>query len=157
MRIGSRAAVDVGTKRIGLAVCDSEAILATPLATVDRGDILDTAISRVVALIPESVIEIYVGLPVNLQGNSTQSTLDAVLFAQALQTAVTCSVRLIDERMTTALANSQLRQIGKSQKDARSSIDQMAAVAILEYALRLEKKQGIEPGVSLSDWRLANE
>ena len=157
MRIGSRAAVDVGTKRIGLACCDREVILATPLATVDRGDILETVISDVVALIPESVIEIYVGLPVNLQGNSTQSTLDAVLFAQVLQTAVTCPVRLIDERMTTALANSQLRQIGKSQKDARSSIDQMAAVAILEYALELEKKQGIEPGISLSDWKLANE
>ena len=157
MRIGSRAAVDVGTKRIGLACCDREVILATPLATVDRGDILETVISDVVALIPESVIEIYVGLPVNLQGNSSQSTLDAVLFAQVLQTAVTCPVRLIDERMTTALANSQLRQIGKSQKDARSSIDQMAAVAILEYALELEKKQGIEPGISLSDWKLANE
>lgn len=157
MRIGARAAFDVGTKRIGLACCDREAILATPLATVDRGDILETVISAVVALIPESVIEIYVGLPVNLQGNSTQSTLDAVLFAQVLQTAVTCPVRLIDERMTTALANSQLRQIGKSQKDARSSIDQMAAVAILEYALELEKKQGIEPGISLSDWKLANE
>jgi hypothetical protein len=47
--------------------------------------------------------------------------------------------------------------IGKSQKDARSTIDQMAAVAILEYALSIEKQSGSRPGSGLAEWRREND
>jgi putative Holliday junction resolvase len=103
------------------------------------------------------LLEIYVGIPINLQGESTQSTDDAVDFAQALQDVSQAEVRLIDERLTTSMANNQLKQIGKSQKDARSTIDQMAAVAILEFALSVEKNKGLAPGLSLEEWRESNE
>jgi putative Holliday junction resolvase len=55
--------------------------------------------------------------------------------------------------MTTAIANAQLLAIGKSQKSARSTIDQMAAVAILEYALTVERNSSQVPGLTVSDWR----
>jgi putative Holliday junction resolvase len=55
------------------------------------------------------------------------------------------------------MANNQLKQIGKSQKDARSTIDQMAAVAILEFALSVEKNTGLAPGLGIQEWRERNE
>ena len=159
LRTGRRLAVDVGRARIGLAVSDIHAILASPLATVSRTESLNESVMSVFKTASEvgELLEIYVGIPINLQGESTQSTDDAVDFAQALQDVSQAEVRLIDERLTTSMANNQLKQIGKSQKDARSTIDQMAAVAILEFALSVEKNKGLAPGLSLEEWRESNE
>lgn len=159
LRPGRRLAVDVGKARIGLAVTDIHAILASPLVTVPRDENLTYSVQAVLTAASEAgeVFEIYVGVPVNLKGESTQSTEDAIEFALELQANTDIDVRLIDERLTTSVANSQLRQIGKSQKDARSTIDQMAAVAILEFALSVEKNKGIAPGLSLEQWKESNE
>ena len=159
LRPGRRLAIDVGRARIGLAVSDIHAILASPLATVHRVESLSESVDAVLTTAAEAgeIFEIYVGVPLNLQGDSTQSTEDAVEFANVLQDKTEVDVRLIDERLTTSMANNQLKQIGKSQKDARSTIDQMAAVAILEFALSVEKNKGIAPGLSLEEWKDNNE
>ena len=156
MRIGRRAAIDVGTKRIGLAACDRDGILASPITTILRKED-DSWLTELVEALPEDLLEIYVGLPTNLKSESTKSTVDSVVVATEIDNRAICPVLLIDERMTTALAHSQLRQIGRSQKQARSSIDQMAAVAILEYALEIEKKQDIRPGISIAEWKESHE
>jgi putative Holliday junction resolvase len=159
LRPGRRLAVDVGKARIGLATTDVHAILASPLATVSRSADIQISIAEILSFVASegSVIEIYVGLPTNLKGQLTQSTEDAVTFAEILTAASEIPVLLIDERFSTSVANAQLREIGKSQKSARSTIDQMAAVAILEYALNIESNSGKAPGLSASDWRASNE
>ncbi len=159
LRPGRRLAVDVGQARVGLAVTDIHAILASPLATVARLESTTDSVDSVIGAVAEvgEVLEIYVGVPINLQGKSTFSTDDALTFAEELQEASGLEVRLIDERLTTSMANNQLKQIGKSQKDARSTIDQMAAVAILEFALSVEKNTGLAPGLSIQEWRERNE
>ena len=159
LRPGRRLAVDVGQARVGLAVTDIHAILASPLATVARLESTTDSVDAVLLALAEvgEIFEIYVGVPINLQGKSTLSTDDALSFAEALQEASGLEVRLIDERLTTSMANNQLKQIGKSQKDARSTIDQMAAVAILEFALSVEKNTGLAPGLSIQEWRERNE
>ena len=159
LRPGKRLAVDVGQARVGLAVTDIHAILASPLATVARLESTSDSVDSVIRALAEvgEILEIYVGVPINLQGKSTLSTDDALTFAEALQEASGLEVRLIDERLTTSMANNQLKQIGKSQKDARATIDQMAAVAILEFALSVEKNKGIAPGLSIGEWRERNE
>ncbi len=159
LRPGRRLAVDVGQARVGLAVTDIHAILASPLATVSRLESTTDSVDSVIRAISEvgEILEIYVGVPINLQGKSTLSTDDALCFAEELQEASGLEVRLIDERLTTSMANNQLKQIGKSQKDARSTIDQMAAVAILEFALSVEKNTGLAPGLSIQEWRERNE
>ena len=159
LRPGRRLAVDVGQARVGLAVTDIHAILAIPLATVARLKSTTDSVDAVLLALAEvgEVLEIYVGVPINLQGKSTLSTDDALSFAEELQEASGLEVRLIDERLTTSMANNQLKQIGKSQKDARSTIDQMAAVAILEFALSVEKNTGLAPGLSIQEWRERNE
>ena len=159
LRPGRRLAVDVGQARVGLALTDLHAILASPLATVPRLQSTTDSVDAVLLALAEvgEVLEIYVGVPINLQGKSTLSTDDALTFAEELQEASGLEVRLIDERLTTSMANNQLKQIGKSQKDARSTIDQMAAVAILEFALSVEKNTGLAPGLSIQEWRERNE
>jgi putative Holliday junction resolvase len=148
-------AVDVGKARIGLAISDIHAILASPLATVARDSNAQKSVDEILALATADgdLLEIYVGVPVNLQGSVTSSTLDAVDFATLISESSTTPVLLIDERLTTSLANSQLLAIGKTQKSARSTIDQMAAVAILEYALTLEKNSLKKPGLAVSEWK----
>jgi putative Holliday junction resolvase len=148
-------AVDVGKARIGVAITDIHAILASPLGTVARATDLKTSIDDLMKLAHEQgeILEIYVGIPLNLSGLITESTEDSLTFAETLAESCEVSVRLIDERLTTSIANAQLLQIGKSQKSARSTIDQMAAVAILEYALTVEKNSTQAPGLSIAEWR----
>ncbi len=159
LRPGRRLAVDVGKARIGLAITDFHAILASPLATVARTEELRACIDEVLslALVEGDVLEIYVGMPINLQGTVTESTRDALAFAGELSTATEVHVLLVDERLTTSIANSQLVDIGKSQKSARSTIDQMAAVAILEYALSVERNSNQRPGLTIAEWRAKHD
>ena len=159
LRSGRRLAVDVGKARIGVAISDVHAILASPLATVARTSDTQICIAEILALAANEgeLLEIYIGVPINLKGQATESTEDALLFAEAISTSASAEVLLIDERLTTSMANSQLLQVGKSQKSARSTIDQMAAVAILEYALSVERNSGQKPGLTVTEWRAKNE
>ncbi|MFN4846309.1 MAG: Holliday junction resolvase RuvX [Rhodoluna sp.] len=154
MRRGIRFAIDYGDVRIGLARSDEEAIIALPVETVPNGESLFTDIA---ALIPVDCLEIYVGLPINLLGKPTPATLKAVAFANALAEHVSSPVRVLDERLTTAIASSQLREVGLNSKQSKSFIDQQAAVEILEYALNVERNTGQIPGLTLAEWSAAND
>lgn len=143
MRPGRVLALDVGKARIGLALCDPDRILASPLAAVTRSESSAQVISQ---LIDEySVIEIVVGLPVNLKGEATASTEDASRFAAELKSLQDIPIHLIDERFTTATAAQKLRAAGKDSRSARAIIDSVAACEILEtYINEWRKKQGSE-------------
>lgn len=152
MRSGRRAAVDVGKARVGVAASDFHGILASGFATVARSDDLAQTINHVVATLSEiDPIEIYVGLPLNLRGQYTESTQDAVEFARRLAQEVAAPVRFIDERMTTNTAANALKLSGRDSKSGRAVIDQIAATVILEQALSMEKSTGSVPGVSIED------
>lgn len=149
MRKGVRFSIDYGDSRIGLAASDPDGILASPLKTILNNQ---SAFDEILAELPNDCLEIYVGLPLNMVGDETIATSKAIDFASELSTRVAIPIRFIDERLTTALANTQLRQIGKSQKQARGIVDQMAAVAILEYALNMERANELPPGEDVSKW-----
>lgn len=147
-RRGVRLGVDVGRARVGVARCDPDGLLATPVETVPRND---AAIARVVALAEEhSAVEILVGLPLNLRGEDTASTADARAFAAGLATASALPVRLVDERLSTVSAHAVLRDSGRSQRSSRSIVDQVAAVVLLQQALDVEKSTGRPPGTPVS-------
>lgn len=140
MVTGVRIALDVGTVRIGVAKCDSHALLATPLATILAGE---NAITQVCDLITEfDAICVYVGKPISLSGKDTASTESAIRFAQKLSKELvntSVSVRLIDERLSTVSAQRGMHEAGKTVKQSRDAIDQAAAVVILEHALASER------------------
>lgn len=153
---GVRLGVDVGRARVGLAATDPAGILASPVATLarDANDLHD--IHQVVhEVIERNAVRVYVGDPINLKGNKTASTDDAHRYAQELSrilvsTGRTTEVRLIDERLSTVSASQKLHQAGVSTRDQRSMIDQLAAVAILEHAMMLERNTGVDTGTLVS-------
>ena len=151
MRSGVRVGIDVGTVRIGIARSDRDGLMATPVETVDRTS--ENAVEQIVHIVYElEAMEIVVGLPLSLSGNSTASTEDALFVAREITGAVDVPVRLVDERLTTVSAHSALRASGKKQKQTRSVIDQVAAVMILQHALDSERSSGNLPGKDISEF-----
>lgn len=147
-RRGVRLGVDVGRARIGVARCDPDGLLATPVETVPRGD---ASLQRLGELIAEyEPVEVLVGLPLSLSGADTASTTDAREFAAALAAASGVPVRLVDERLSTVSAHAALRDSGRSQRSSRSIVDQVAAVVLLQQALDVEKNSGRPPGTPVS-------
>ncbi|TXK17533.1 Holliday junction resolvase RuvX [Homoserinibacter sp. GY 40078] len=144
MRRGVRVGVDVGRARVGAARCDPDALIATPIATLARGD---ETIQALLAHAEElDAIEFVVGLPLSLNGGDTPSTTDARKFAQELADASARPVRLVDERLSTVTAHRQLQAGGRRAKTSRSVVDQVAAVIILQNALDSERTSGRPPG-----------
>lgn len=143
-RRGVRLGIDVGRARVGVARSDPDGMLAVPVETVPRDE---RSISRIAELAAEyEPLEIVVGLPVNMQGADTPSTVDAREFAAALQARSGVPVRLVDERLSTVSAHAALRSSGRSQKNSRSIVDQVAAVVLLQQAIDTEKSTGNPAG-----------
>jgi len=138
-RLGRRLAFDYGDVRIGVAVCDPDGILATPLEFLASKD--PSLKSSILALCEEyEPTKIYVGLPLNLSGEESESTKKALAFSDLLTRLVSCPVKLIDERLTTSSASASLSQAGLSAKDARKKIDSQSAVIILESGLAQDRE-----------------
>ena len=142
MRVGVRLGIDVGKVRVGIAKSDPHGMLATPVETIPRDPEHHADIRRIGEIISEyEVLECVIGLPLNLRGEHTPSTDDAVSFAHRVA-GLGIPVRLIDERLSTVAAWGQLHQAGKSHKSGRNLVDQAAAVVILQQALDSERSRG---------------
>lgn len=149
LRPGPRLGVDVGDVRIGVAVSDPAALLATPVETVAAAG---APVERLVALSREhAVIEVVVGLPLSLSGAEGPAAARVRSFAAELAAALApTGVRLVDERLSTVSAERSLRADGrrgaKHGARRRRVVDQAAAVIILQTALDTERNQGMAPG-----------
>jgi putative Holliday junction resolvase len=137
---GRRIAFDYGDVRIGVAVSDPDSILCSPLTTLQAADKrLDANITQL--LQEYEPVQIFVGRPALLSGNDGVASEKALAFAERIRNLSHVSVEMIDERMSTVSAARNLRDSGKSAKESKSSIDMAAAVAILEFALEIEKRK----------------
>jgi putative Holliday junction resolvase len=140
MQRGRRIAFDYGDVRIGVAICDPDAILCSPLTTLSATD--KRLADVITALILEhDPIAIYIGKPSNMDGSAGVSAQKAGAFSKLVSTLCTVPVVQIDERLSTVSAAKSLRSSGVNAKTAKSRIDEMAAVAILEFALSIEKNK----------------
>ena len=140
MQRGRRIAFDYGDVRIGVAISDPDSILCSPLTTLQTTDKkLDSQIS--VIFQEHEPVQIFVGRPALLSGNDGIASEKAIAFAEHLKQFTTVPIELIDERMSTVSAARNLRDSGKNAKESKSSIDMAAAVAILEFALEIEKRK----------------
>lgn len=131
---GRRLGVDVGTVRVGVAVSDPDAILATPVETITRDKAKAKHLRRLVTLVAEyQIVEVVVGLPRTLADRAGSSAQDAIGVADELAGRIApVPVRLADERLTTVTAQRSLREAGVRSRGQRAVIDQAAAVAILQ-------------------------
>ncbi|GAA1907800.1 Holliday junction resolvase RuvX [Streptantibioticus ferralitis] len=147
MRRGRRIAVDVGDARIGVASCDPDGLIATPVETVPGRD-APAARRRIVAIVEEyEPIEVVIGLPRSLSGGEGPAAAKARAFADDVAKLIApVPVRLVDERMSTVTATHGLRASGVKARKGRSVVDQAAAVVILQSALETERVSGRPPG-----------
>jgi len=145
VRTGVRLAIDLGSARVGVARCDPDGLLATPLVTVARGR---GNLDRLAALASEQgAMEVIVGLPTGLSGRQGTAAAGARAFAESLAARLApLPVRLFDERFTTVLAHDALRQGGRGSRERRKRVDKAAAALILQGALDTERATGRPPG-----------
>lgn len=134
-------AVDWGERRVGLALSDPAGIIATGLATLEVKS-PEQAVARVAEVAQEHEVErIVVGLPLLMSGELGEAAESAQRFARSLATRCKLPVDTYDERLTSALSERRLREVGVRTGHARSRVDQGAAVALLEsYLLRLRSR-----------------
>ena len=127
-------ALDVGDRRIGLAISDPTGMLASPLGVVERGpsdvdDILRVALDN-------GVTEIVVGLPLTLAGESRAQAGKVRSFVQELRSKTDLPVTMVDERLSTVQAQRMLRESGSGRRGRdRGRLDSAAAAVILQAYL----------------------
>lgn len=128
-------ALDVGEKRIGLAVSDPLGITAQGLGVLTRQN-RESDLARLLEVAREyRVQEIVVGLPRHLDGRESKQAPAILELAQALGEAVGATVTPWDERLTTVQAERVLIQADLSRRRRRQVVDRVAAVLILQSYL----------------------
>ena len=139
--------IDYGTVRLGVALSDELQMLAHPAETISMNK-LPEALARIAAIVGEKNVErIIVGLPRHLDGRMSESATKAQEFAEKLRGAVACEVETWDERLSTVAAQRSLREAGKSTRQSRGYVDQVAAQIFLQsYLDRLQHQRNeIQP------------
>jgi putative holliday junction resolvase len=130
--------LDVGERRIGIAVSDATGTLARPVGVIARGGSVAQAVRLVVAEIArleadgDGVHAIVVGLPRRLDGRDNDMTPRVQAFAQALHAASGLPVALQDERLSSREAESRLAMREKDWRARKKKLDAAAAAVILQ-------------------------
>ncbi|ALE06095.1 Holliday junction resolvase [Arthrobacter sp. ERGS1:01] len=149
---GVKLGIDVGMVRVGLASCDPDGILATPVKTLSRDAKKNSDVRIVVREVAErNAVEVFVGLPRTLKGAEKGSAEMARSYAAVLVEALhkaglEVPVRLIDERLTTVSAHQALHAAGLDSREHRKIVDQVAAVGILQQAIDMQKARNATVG-----------
>jgi putative Holliday junction resolvase len=124
--------LDIGEKRIGIAVSDALGCTAQGLTVLHRSG-ADDDIGAIQELIEASqVTEVVVGLPKNMDGSLGEGAQKVMSFVSKLEELLSIPVVLWDERLTTAEATRVLLQADVSRKKRRAVVDKIAAVLILQ-------------------------
>jgi putative Holliday junction resolvase len=124
--------VDFGTVRVGLAITDSDRIIASPLEIRERqGQERDAAYFRHV-IEREEIGGLVVGLPIHTSGNEGVKSREARVFGKWLQEITGLAVVFADERFSTAFAESALWQAGLTHKKRKARRDAVAAQVMLQ-------------------------
>ena len=147
---GRIAAIDYGTVRIGVAVCDPDRILASPLEVYAvRGPRHDGDYFRQMAKL-ERLTGFVVGLPIHCDGGESQKSRECRQFAKWLNEITGLPVRLFDERFSTATAKQRLGG-GLSRQKKKRKLDAVAALVLLESFLEACRYHGTTVGQSFEE------
>ena len=125
--------IDLGEKRIGVAISDSGGSLATPYEVVTRTGSRDQDHRRIKAIVEEVEAEILVvGLPLSLDGTEGKAAQGARKEAEAIGQTVSIPIELHDERFTTVEAERILKEQGLDATQRRKVVDKVAAAILLQ-------------------------
>jgi len=127
--------LDLGSKRIGVAISDALGITAQGLLTIEVGKNVSTVKELEGIIEKKAVKEIVVGLPLNMDGSYGPQAKDAVRFADELKNRFNMPVTLWDERMSTMEVERVMISGGASRKKRKNRIDKLAAQVVLQSYL----------------------
>ncbi len=128
--------LDLGSKRIGVALCDPGERVATPLTVVERSKSRSHDHANIARLVEEYEVEaVVVGLPLNMSGKVTAAAQSAKEETEQLRAALGIPVHLYDERLTTVTANRSLMEMEMKADARRRVVDKVAAAVMLQAYL----------------------
>ena len=140
VRDGRILAVDYGSRRIGLAICDPTRTVVTGLPLIETKDPMQE-VGRIAEIAEgREVAEIVVGLPLNMNDTVGPRARLTLAFVEQLRLHVRCPVETFDERLTSFEAEERLRGSGLGRKAKRRHVNTVAAQIILETYLAAKKK-----------------
>ena len=128
---GRIAAIDPGTKRVGVALCDELRVVARPLPAIQRTSWKKLLCELQDILAEYDAVALVVGLPYNFDGTESDMTVEARDIARKLSLSLTIPVYLQDERATTYEARGRLWKAGLTGNEMRALVDGEAATIIL--------------------------
>jgi putative holliday junction resolvase len=132
--VGRMLALDVGERRVGVALCDETQTLARPLLTLKRAS-KNEDFARLAAVCREHAVEsIIVGLPRTLRGEEGPQARRVRRYAAELQAALNLPINFWDERFSSVDAQERLASASRKPR-ARGEIDAAAAAIILQEYL----------------------
>jgi len=128
--------LDVGRRRVGLAISDASGTLARPLKTlqVTDADLIEVVSSEVLRLAGEDdgVAMVVVGLPRRLDGSPNEQTVAVEAFVEALRVRLSIPVACEDERLSSREAESRLAVRERDWRKRKANLDAAAAAVILQ-------------------------
>ena len=127
--------LDLGSKRIGVSICDEKQLIATPLKTINRNTLTEL-ISELKAIIDENNIKgIIIGNPLNMDGSSGRSVQSVKDTSQKIEENINIPICLWDERLSTVGAFNLSSQLDINVSKREKKIDENAAAFILQGAI----------------------
>lgn len=132
--------LDLGERRIGVALCDSGGRLATPYEVVQRSGTRARDHQQIAKLLAEAdAVRVIVGLPRSLDGGLGPAAQNVLAEVEELRDALGVPVLTCDERLSTVTAERNLRQQGLDAQQRRKVVDKVAAAVILQAWLDAER------------------
>jgi len=140
--LGRWMAIDLGDRRIGLALADPTGTIASPVGFITRRSghrvPLTALINKAVELEAKGFV---VGLPLDGRGEEGPRALEARRLAEELMKRTGMDARLVDERFTTTAAMRAIKLLGGSTRGRKGDLDSVAATVLLQFALQIEERQ----------------
>ena len=125
--------VDLGSRRVGLALSDPSGTIASPYQVLHRSGDPELDRRRLVEIVARTGADVVVvGLPLSLSGEQGPAARAAEAEAEALAEVLDVPVRVHDERLTTVSAHRSLKALGKRGEQRRGSVDMVAAAVMLQ-------------------------
>jgi putative holliday junction resolvase len=141
-RAGRVVALDIGTKRVGIAVCDKSQFVSRPLRVLKRTS-WKKLLREIVSILEEfDAKALVLGLPYNFDGSESEMSREARRLARNFSLSLEIPVFLQDERITSIEAKNLLHEQGYSYEEILERIDSEAAAVILSDFLHHVKENG---------------
>tara|TARA_B100000029_G_scaffold516824_1_gene635300 strand:+ start:7537 stop:8124 length:588 start_codon:yes stop_codon:yes gene_type:complete len=131
--------IDFGERRLGLALSDPTGLIAQGQETLETNNPSES-LTYIIKLIEKTpVVEVILGLPINMDGTKGEMAKKVFNFAEQLQDRVSCKVRTWDERLTTIAARRAMADMGLETRGRKGHLDRIAATLLLQNYLDYQR------------------